>query len=268
MEKIFSGESLEKKWMKFSRSWTYVTSSFREEYEKLEAAGAFDENSFSECIWKTRNKFVLKVITSSGDAVVYKTFNKIKRWRSYLFRLSPIGREALNYDIFRQLGFNMPRLLAVGETRKAFKIKTGFLITEFAAGTDNGLCFTPGGKLEKETAMCHEYLSKNLALLAKLHDYGILHGGFTPGNLLWRNVDGELEIVWIDVASCKRTRRRGLRKKGLIDFYHLFRFFRFTDDEIRRYLDVYFAACKNPLWHKEDLFAALKKALLKKCKED
>ena len=254
--------------IKFMNSWTYVTSSFRDEYEKLAAAGAFEENSTSECIWKTRNKFVLKVMTSSGDAVVYKTFNRIKRWRSYLFRLSPIGREALNYDTFRQLGFNMPRLLAVGESRRFFKIKTGFLITEFAVGTNNGLCFTPGGELEKETAMRQEYLRKNLALLAKLHDCGILHGGFTPGNLLWRNVDGAMEIVWIDMASCKQKSRRGLAKKGLIDFYHLFRFFKFTDDEIREYLDVYFSASKNPLWQRDELFANLKTALLKKCNED
>ena len=77
MATIFSAEQLEKKRMKFMNSWVYVTSSFRNEYEKLDAAGAFEENSFSECIWKTRNKFVLKVITSSGDAVVYKTFKKI-----------------------------------------------------------------------------------------------------------------------------------------------------------------------------------------------
>lgn len=250
--------------MRLFSSWKYVTSTFREEYEKLDSAGAFLENSTSECIWSTRNKFVLKVMTSAGDAVVFKTFRKIKRWRSYLFRLSPIGREAVNYDLFRQLGFNMPRLLAAGETRCFFRIKNGFLITEFAVGTSNGLCFTPGGELEKETALRHEYLCKNLKLLAKLHDHGILHGGFTPGNLLWRRTDGEMEIVWIDVASCKQKKRSQLAKKALIDFFHLFRFFAFTDDEVRGYLDVYFSACKEPLWQKEDLFIRLKEELKKK----
>lgn len=263
---VESAEKLEKKMIRFFRSWTYVTSSFRDEFEKLSAAGAFEENSKSECIWRTRNKFVLKVITSSGDAVVYKTFNRIKRWRSYLFRLSPIGREAVNYDLFRNLGFCVPRLLAAGETRNFFRIKTGFLITEYAADTKNGLCFTPGKELEQETGLREEYLRKNLRLLAKLHVNRILHGGFTPGNLLWRKVDdsAEMELVWIDFASCKTVSRGTLKRKGVIDFFHLFRFFAFTDDEIRKWLDVYFAASEEFLWEKEELFALLKKALAQK----
>lgn len=260
---VESAEKLEKKMIRFFRSWTYVTSSFRDEYEKLLSQGAFEENSKSECIWRTRNKFVLKVITSSGDAVVYKTFNRIKRWRSYLFRLSPIGREAVNYDIFRHLGFSVPRLLAAGETRTFFRIRTGFLITEFAADTQNGLCFTPGRELEHESALCNEYLRGNLKLLAKLHDNGIFHGGFTPNNLLWRKTSPstDMELIWIDFASCKKQKRNKLKKDGVMDFVHLFRFFSFTDEEIRSWLKVYFSSTEQPLWQEEELFARLKNTL-------
>lgn len=228
--------------VKLANSWEFCIPDFREDYGNLVFTGALQEEGPGEIIWSTRNKFVLKITAPSGRTVVYKSFRKIK-FLPYLFRLSPLGREALNYCKLQELGFPLPELLAAGEERHFFKISGGFVITEFASGTANGREFIPGGNQGSAVAARNEFIRQSMTMLRKLHDYGISHGGFTPANVLWKGDTAEtLQTVWIDIATCRKSSKVFSKKRFFKDFYDFFRFFNFTKAELEQYLQFYFSS--------------------------
>ena len=246
------------------RSWSWVQSDFAEEYRRLSDAGAFRPDGVSETIWHTRTKFVLRVKTSLGFDVAYKSFFEVKNVHHYLLRPSPCADEAANYALLKNMGFPLPDLLATGELRCGPLLKNAFMVSRFVEGYRNGLDFFKEGIHTGNEPLMKEFCGNHLALLAKLHDRGYAHGGFTPANLLYRQEPGGMKLCWVDVAECSRSR---LTVPMIADdIIRLFRYLRITP-EIRRELEaVYLQAAKVPRTNADELYDVLEKRIATRLK--
>ncbi|MBO4631703.1 MAG: hypothetical protein J5858_07245 [Lentisphaeria bacterium] len=106
-----------------------------------------------------------------------------------------------------------------------------------------------------------------------MHDAGIYHRGFTPANELWRRRPApdqngnQLDIIWIDVASCRKLPSSFLRKKIPDDFVNFLRFFQFREEEYRSFLQAYSKAVKVPRIDLEELVAEVKSRLKEKLRD-
>lgn len=214
----------------------------------------------------------MKIRTASGRAVAFKKYRKLRLF-PYLYHSTPTAREAQNYQRLQLLGLPMARLLAVGDDRSCFRPNSSFIVTEFAENCQDGRAFYPGGKLEKETAWRNEFCRRKFELIAKLHDTGIYHRGFTPANELWRKrpapdeQGNQLDIIWIDVASCRKLPESLLRGKIPDDFANFLRFFQFGEAEYRNFLQSYCNAVKVKRFSLDELCSEVKKRLAEKTAE-
>ncbi len=243
-------------------SWRWVHSDFAEDFAALQAGDALQENGSSEKIWQTTQKFVLKVRTPSGRLVVYKSYRMVKEWLKSIYHLSPLAREALNYQLLLDMGLPMARLLAAGDTRSCFILKGGFLVTEFAQDTSDGRDFYRGAKHASDTALRDAFIGEVFANLAKMHDHGWVHRGSTPANFLYRRKGEALETVWIDVATCRQASRSAQKHLIPEDFVNFFRFFDFTPEQRKGYEALYLEHATHNLFSSQALCEAVEKKLL------
>ena len=258
---IFTGKEIRQ-----SSSWQWLRTDFAEDFHRLTAAGADREDSGNEIIWNTRHKYTLKIQAPSGRVIAFKRYRTLRLF-PYLYHTTPTAREALNYQKLQLLGLPMANLLAVGDDRKCFRPNSSFIVTEFAANCQDGRAFYAGGKLEKETAWRDEFCRRNFELIARLHDAGVYHRGFTPANELWRTrpapdeQGNQLDIIWIDVASCRKLPSPVLRKKIPDDFVNFLRFFQFPEAVWHTFLQAYCQTVKVRRFEPEELFAEVRKRL-------
>ena len=158
-----------------------------------------------EVIWKTRNKAVRKVTLPAeygGITLAFKDYAGIKPLR-YALRCSKTALEAANYRAFTALGIPMATLLFAGDDRRNFRLNRSFLATRFAEGYVDGREFLPGGSL-RGTPEQKEFIDRNLVYVAGLHSIHCFHKAVRVFNFLWKPLgDGKIDIVWIDVASCR-----------------------------------------------------------------
>ena len=251
---IFTGRE-----KRLSRAWQWVRSDFADEFHQLTASGADRESSGNAIIWNTRHKYTLRIQTQGGKVVAFKRYRKLRCF-PYLYHSTPTAREAENYQRLQLLGLPMAELLAVGDDRSFFRPRSSFIVTEFARNCQDGRVFYPGGKLERETTWRDEFCRRNFELIAKLHDAGIYHRGFTPANELWRlrpvpdAAGNRLDIVWIDVASCRKLSNAALREKIPDDFVNFLRFFQFAPEEYHAFLQAYCGKVQVKRFELEALF--------------
>ena len=243
-------------------SWRWVHSDFAKDFVALQAGDALLENGSSERIWQTTQKYVLKVRTPSGHLVVYKSYRLVKEWLKCIFRLSPLAREALNYQQLLDMGLPMARLLAAGDTRSCFILKGGFLVTEYAQETSDGRDFYGDGKNAADTALRDAFIREVFANLAKMHDHGWVHRGSTPANFLYRLKGKSLETVWIDVATCRQKSPSAQKRLIPEDFVNFFRFFNFTPEQRKAYEELYLSFATHNLFTLQGLFEAVETKLL------
>ena len=254
------------------RSFIYWQKSFAGKYQELNQGGYLQENGRSEMIWQTRSKYVLKVPLGDGKFVVYKSYRKISKPYKFYFRPSPCTAEALNYQLMMNCHLPTAELLAVGEERSFLHLRNAFIVTGFADGFRDGRDFARGGALSEQLAYRSEFILRNLALLAHCHDCGILHRGFTPANLLYKvreqadEKGHQLDIVWIDVASCRKQNRWRINKNAVVDFVQFFRFFDFSSDELAEYVQYYCQNRKNHPPTADKLLSKLQEKLPKRNK--
>ena len=262
----FVAAELCKKFTSVWRSWSYVNDSFAGDFQALEQSGNLRMDGAFPVIWKTNQKFVIKGTAPSGKIFAYKSYRKIKGVAKYFFRLSPCGMEAMNFQRITRCNIPLPKLLAVGDTRKNAILKTAYLITEFAEGYSDGRDFTYLTEFAvKDKNLLNEFILRNMELLARLHDNNILHRGFTPANLLYKvsesNDGNALELKWIDVASCRRMPRWLINKNIADDMQQLFRFFEFESSQLLEFIELYCAARKSRVPAAGKILSALEKIL-------
>lgn len=246
-------------------SWSWVRSDFAEEFRQISDAGAFRPGGTSMTIWNTRTKFVLRVPSARGFDVAYKSFFRIKNPCRYFCRPSPCAAEAANYVLLTEFGLPLSDLLAVGEIRRGLLPKNAFMVSRFIEGYRNGLDFFQEGIHTGNEAMLKEFCRGQLALLAKLHDRGYVHGGFTPANLLYRQEPGSgMKFCWVDVAECRRS---PLTPEIIADdMIRLFRYLTISA-KVRRELETaYFEAANVPRTTAEELNDVLERRIVKRLK--
>ena len=253
-----------RQFIKLHRSWSWTRSDFADEFDRLSEAGAFLPDGPSQMIWKTRNKYVLRVPTGLGFDAAYKSFYRIHNFHHHIISPSPSAEEALNYQMLAKLGFPLPDLLAVGEIRTGFLIRNSFMVSRFIEGFRDGGDFSIGGPLEHDEKTAMEFCRGLLRFLAKLHDEGILHRGFTPTNLMYRNDPDGMKFCMIDVASCCRAIIT--TKRIADDINNLFRFLDLSRAARRELVEWYLNATANPRTNIEKLWKVLEERLAKRLK--
>ena len=265
----FVADDFSWKMIRFSHSWRWVRREFAEELRRIEETGGWRPEAGHPVIWRTACKYVLKIALPSGRSVAYKRYTSM-RLIPYLHYWSPTSREAVNYARMAKLGLPMARLLAAGGIRTCFLPKSCFIVTEFAEGFRDGRPFMPGGERAGETALRDEFCRRNFALIARLHDIGWYHRGFTPMNELWRELpepDAEgnrLELRWIDVATCHWAWGRWLRRRIADDLAQFLQYWDFAPERRAELLRIYLAAAKVKRFAFEDLSRAVEAALARR----
>ena len=91
-----------------------------------------------------------------GRNVVYKSCSTPKSGR-YWFQLSQAAREHRNYQLLYRLGIPAARILAIGESRRLFNLKSFFIVTEFIPGARDGRDFMCGGNLREDAARRRQF---------------------------------------------------------------------------------------------------------------
>ena len=249
-------------------AWRWIRSDFAGEFQKLTEEGADRPDSGNPIIWRTRHKYTLLIRTCTGRPVAFKRHHTL-RMLPYLYYFVPTTREALNYQRLQQLGLPMAKVLAAGTVRHFFRPKSSFLVTEFEENTLDGRAFCPGGEMEHEAAWRDEFCRQNFRMIAKLHDAGYVHRNFTPANELWRKREtpdssgNQLEIIWIDVASCRHLPGLLLRKAIPDDLAKFLRFFQFEPEKYREFLQTYCNSATVKRFEPQKLFHEVRTRLEK-----
>ena len=245
------------------RSWFWLHMDAAEIRDVLRV-GPPGLDSGPEVLWRTKNKYVLRLKTASGLDLVCKWGMNI-RWLPYGFSWTQATKEAYKIKRLAHIGLPLVKLVAVGEERGFFRIHSAFLVTEFADGFLDGRHFFES--LSHETAMRDEFTRENFILIARLHDAGFFHGGFTPMNELWRKLpepDAEgrqMEFRWLDVGRCRRAWGRKLKRRIAEDLGNFLRFYPFTAEERREHLRVYLDATKVKRFDLDTLCRAVEEDL-------
>ena len=251
-------------------SWSYVDRDFAGEFNGLQKDKSLARNGDFPVIWDTKQKYVLKVAAPSGKVFAFKKYDRLKNAYKFFFRCSPCGAEAVNFQRISSLDIPMPRLLAAGDIRRNFVLKSAFIATEFAEEFRDGRDFYGKGKLAEDKILRNEFIKRNMKFLARCHDNNILHRGFTPANLLYQqratpdNSGNMLNIMWIDVASCRKVIRFYLKRSFIIDFEQFFRFFDFSDQELTEFIEYYLQVSEKPLATAPTIVKKLRAALEKR----
>ena len=227
-------------------TWRWVREDAAEILDTLRA-GPPGLDSGPEVLWKTKNKYTLRLKTASGLDLACKWYAKIRQV-PYSFSWTHAAKEACNFTSLAKLGLPLVKLVATGEERLPFYIRNSFIITEFADGFLDGRCFFDS--MVHEIALRDEFTNRNFALVARMHDAGFCHRGFTPMNELWRMLpepDAEgnrMEIRWIDIATCRRANSCAMKRHIAEDLGLFLWFYPLTAEERREYLRGYLDAAK------------------------
>ena len=213
-----------------------------------------------DVLWRTKNKYVLRVKTSSGLDLACKWYVKVRQM-PYSFSWTLAEKEAYNFKRLSHVDLPLVKMVAAGEDRGFLNIRNCFLVTEFADGFLDGRYFFES--LSHETAMREEFTRKNFILIARLHDAGFYHFGFSPMNELWRKLPepdangDQLEIRWIDIATCRRAWGWFLKRRIVNDLGNFLRFYSFTPEERSEFLRIYLDATKVKRFSMDSLCRAV-----------
>jgi len=244
-------------------SWRWVREDAAELLDVLRAGPPGLESGL-EVLWKTKNKYTLRLKTASGLDLASKWYAKIRQ-APYSFSWTHAAKEAYNFTLLADVGLPLVKLVAVGEERLPLYIRSGVIVTEFADGFLDGRTFFES--MSHEIAMRDEFTRRNFILVARMHDAGFCHGGFTPMNELWRmlpepDADGNrMEIRWIDIATCRRAKDDALKRRIVEDLGNFMRFYAFTPDERREYLRIYLDAAKVRRFDLDTLHRAVEETI-------
>ncbi len=232
----------EKESFSFCKSWTSCRSDFVNILPRLLTEPL--ESFQGELIWSTTYKKSFRIagekLSFPGDFVI--KYYREKRFFRYLFRPSMALREYRGFVLTEKAGIPVAEVLAFGEKRCFLRLKEAFFVTKYLDNTHSGDEFLSAGcdVEQKDT-----YIKLNMEYLAKFHNAGLIHGGFNPRNELWRiKTDGTMEVIWIDLATCRKKTPREKRTQES-DLYTFFKHFNFPETEEKAYRDYYWSFRKK-----------------------
>lgn len=259
--------------VKIFQSWEYINPDFADDMKILRQSGELHRTGKHLVIWHTKQKFVMRVETPSGRVAAFKIYDKLRNPRKFFLRHSPTAAEAINYQRIADIDIAVPQLLAAGDVRCRGQLKNSFIVTEFAEGFSDGRDFFGDGVHAGNIVLRDEFIRRAMMLLARCHDHRILHRGYTPANILSRvresaDADGNnLDIMFIDVASCRKLPRWLLKLKLMVDFIMFFRFFDLDAAQRKEFLQHYINAAEKPLFRLDVLAEKVEKALSRHLKQ-
>ena len=245
-------------------SWCWIRTDAAEIRDVLRA-GPPDPDPGPDVLWQTQKKTVLRLKSVSGLDLAYKWGVNV-RWLPYGFSWTQAMKEAYNFKRLAHVGLPLVKLVAVGEERGFFSIRNYFLVTEYADGFLDGRYFFES--FSYEPRMRDEFTRRNFVLLARLHDAGFCHGGFTPMNELWRkrpepDAEGnQLDIRWVDIATCSRAWGQKLKRRIAEDLGNFLRFYAFAAEDRREHLRAYLEATKVKRFDLDSLCRAVEEELV------
>lgn len=152
--------------------------------------------SEGEDFFKNRRN-VIRVLRTDGVELCVKRYGQPRGIRRiiYSFLRAPKGLRAYRYpDVILSRGFESPEPIAYIENRNAFRLLgTTYLVT---AMCPYGRRFFEFGDAEAEA--CREDIEAFARYAARLHEAGILHLDFSPGNILWEKQDDGYHFALVD----------------------------------------------------------------------
>lgn len=175
-------------------------------------------------IYSGRN--LIKVLQADGVEVNVKRYG-IPAWPNriiYSFLRKPKGKRAFLYPgILLEKGFETPESIAYIERRKWGLIEYSYFISIQSPYRHN---FYEFGDATIET--CIDVVTAFAKYAAMLHEAGILHRDFSPGNILFDKVDGKYHFSLVDTnrmsfgkVSIKAGCANFARLWGQIPFFDL-----------------------------------------------
>jgi tRNA A-37 threonylcarbamoyl transferase component Bud32 len=197
----------------YIRSWQFARDDFSPLLEKL-LSGTLPEY---KVIYHTRHKECRLISGQEISPVVFKLYRE-KRFFRYLFRPSQAYREFMGFKLTSDAGIPVAEVVALGEKRSFLYLKEAFFVTEYLTGFQDGDIFTRAGcdEMQKD-----RFIRINLSYLARLHNAGLVHGGFHPRNELFKlDENGDMSVVWIDLATvAPEGRNRRFSCKGDVNCF-------------------------------------------------
>lgn len=146
-------------------------------------------------IYSGRN--LIKVMTLDGVELNVKRYavpafvNKI----AYSFFRVPKGKRAFTYPhVLFERGFETPCPIAYVEERKFGLINYSYFISLQSSYSRN---FYEFGNADVD--QCKDVIVAFARYSAKLHEAGILHRDYSPGNILFEQIDGEYHFSLVDI---------------------------------------------------------------------
>lgn len=164
-----------------------------------------------ETIYKKRNT-VKKMTLPNGTPVVVKRYHKpraLNRWIYSLGLRQPKGRRAYEYPTkLKSLDIDTPAPVAYIEERNDHWLGYSFLVTLLCPYTHTLY------ELANANEALYGPLAHSLAgFAAHMHDSGVLHKDFTPGNILWEQQGNTFRFSIVDInrmAFKPVSKREGL----------------------------------------------------------
>lgn len=233
--------ALRKMGVKFRSEWFYTEPGFEAVEKAFREAPELFANS--EVIWHTRHKMVRKVVLPEeygGHKLAFKIYDGVAPLR-FALRCSKTALEAANYKALSQLGMPMAKLVCAGDDRRNFHLRKSFFATVFAEGYPDGREFIPGGSM-RGTPEEKSFIRQNMEYVAKLHSIHGYHKALRVYNFLWQKCgNGEVKIIWIDVASCRflAVPEMIFKKYVIDDLARFFRDMQLSESDLHEALTVY-----------------------------
>ena len=207
----------------------------------IEQMPSFFESS-GEIVYKARN--ILKVFSlDNGMDVNVKKYRKphlFNRVVYSFFRKTKASRAYYNTLIIAEKGFKTAESVAYIEIKQNSLLSDSYFISLQCHDV-------------KEIRECHSGpLSENENLIeafagysAALHDAGVYHLDYSPGNILYHNDNGKYTFILIDVNRMKFVPVS--YDDGCKNFARLF-----VDDEIYRYIGKVYSELRNNTLGKDE----------------
>ncbi len=168
----------------------------------------------------------LRRFTLGGENMVVKHFGKpnIINRIVYTFLRKPKGVRAYEYA-FRVIsaGFNTPTPVAYIERRIGGLVADSYFISTECPYTRRFYEFG-----DASISDCEDIVRAFVRATAAFHQAGMLHRDYSPGNILFDNVEGKWQFAFVDInrmsfspVSIKKGCRNFARLWGQLDFFRV-----------------------------------------------